>query len=267
MRNGAPFKDWDLPAALIQVRAKLKPTPTATASSSRYWARFSTMGSPLSRPPAPRRWRRGSPAADRDSDRAGASAATRCDAQHHHPRRASPEDRTRGRLWPLRPHKEHRLMERHKILEAMGELKLRQRASFDEIAGKGLARRDELYPLIAQPGPRRAHPPTSSLDQLSDRRREVSGPQGHRQVCLLGYAGDEGQVRELASALSSTPNATRSSSAAPGQFTNAHLAMSLRSPKAVLVDLAGLRRPPRCAPSSPVGRADDLGASKIGRFG
>ena len=41
-------------------------------------------------------------------------------------------------------------MERHEILEAMGELKLYgMRASFDEIAGKGLARRDELYPLIA----------------------------------------------------------------------------------------------------------------------
>jgi hypothetical protein len=41
-------------------------------------------------------------------------------------------------------------MERHEILEAMGELKLHgMRASFDEIAGKGLARRDELYPLIA----------------------------------------------------------------------------------------------------------------------
>ena len=41
-------------------------------------------------------------------------------------------------------------MERHEILEAMGELKLYgMRASFDEITGKGLARRDELYPLIA----------------------------------------------------------------------------------------------------------------------
>jgi DNA replication protein DnaC len=41
-------------------------------------------------------------------------------------------------------------MERHEILEAMGELKLYgMRASFDEIAGKGLARRDELYPLVA----------------------------------------------------------------------------------------------------------------------
>jgi hypothetical protein len=41
-------------------------------------------------------------------------------------------------------------MERHEILEAMSELKLYgMRASFDEVAGKGLARRDEIYPLIA----------------------------------------------------------------------------------------------------------------------
>ena len=41
-------------------------------------------------------------------------------------------------------------MERHEILDAMGELKLYgMRSSFDEIAGKGLARRDEIYPLIA----------------------------------------------------------------------------------------------------------------------
>jgi DNA replication protein DnaC len=41
-------------------------------------------------------------------------------------------------------------MERHEILEAMDELKLHgMRASFDEIAGKGLVRRDEIYPLLA----------------------------------------------------------------------------------------------------------------------
>jgi hypothetical protein len=40
-------------------------------------------------------------------------------------------------------------MERHEILDAMSELKLYgMRASFDQIAGKGLARRDEIYPLI-----------------------------------------------------------------------------------------------------------------------
>lgn len=41
-------------------------------------------------------------------------------------------------------------MERHELLEAMDELKLHgMRASFDEITGKGLQRRDELYPLLA----------------------------------------------------------------------------------------------------------------------
>ena len=41
-------------------------------------------------------------------------------------------------------------MERHEILEALTELKFYgMRASFDEIAGKGLARRDEIFPLLA----------------------------------------------------------------------------------------------------------------------
>ena len=40
-------------------------------------------------------------------------------------------------------------MERHQIIDAMTGLKLYgMRASFDEIAGRGLARRDELYPLL-----------------------------------------------------------------------------------------------------------------------
>jgi hypothetical protein len=33
-------------------------------------------------------------------------------------------DRTHGRLWPLRQHKEGRLMERHEIPNVTGELKL-----------------------------------------------------------------------------------------------------------------------------------------------
>ncbi|MEL6065158.1 IS21-like element helper ATPase IstB [Methylobacterium sp. DCY52] len=41
-------------------------------------------------------------------------------------------------------------MERQQLIEAMTGLKLYgMRASFDEIAGKGLNRRDELYPLLA----------------------------------------------------------------------------------------------------------------------
>ena len=41
-------------------------------------------------------------------------------------------------------------MERHQLIEAMTSLKLYgMRASFDEIAGKGLSRREEIYPLLA----------------------------------------------------------------------------------------------------------------------
>ena len=41
-------------------------------------------------------------------------------------------------------------MERHEILDALTELKLYgMRASFDEIAGKGLNRRDEIFPFLA----------------------------------------------------------------------------------------------------------------------
>jgi hypothetical protein len=63
LRNGAPFKDWDLPPALAQVRAKLKSMPTAIVSSSRCWARYSIMAWPPSRRPVPRHCRQASPAA------------------------------------------------------------------------------------------------------------------------------------------------------------------------------------------------------------
>lgn len=90
-------------------------------------------------------------------------------------------------------------MERHQIIEAMTSLKLYgMRASFDEIAGKGLVRREELYPLL-----------TSLI------RAELN----HRQARSINYRigvarfpvlkdidsfifadtpVDEGQVRELA---------------------------------------------------------------------
>jgi len=71
----------------------------------------------------------------------------------------------------------------------MSELKLYgMRASFDEVAGKGLARRDEIYPLIASLMQADA-PPSGPLDQLSHRRSQVPGPQRSRQVRLRRYAG------------------------------------------------------------------------------
>src|SRR5260221_278568 len=134
-----------------------------------------------------------------DPDRAGAPAAARGAAQHHHPRRASPDDRARGRLWPLRQHKENRLMERHEILEAMSELKLYgMRANFDEIAGKGLARRDEIYPVIASLiGAERTHRQARSISyRIGGAKFPVL-----KDIDTFTFADtpiDEGQVRELA---------------------------------------------------------------------
>src|SRR5512132_4286834 len=76
-------------------------------------------------------------------------------------------------------------MERHEILEAMSELKLYgMRASFDEIAGKGLGRRDELYPLLA-----------------SLIRAEIA----HRQLRSINYRIGSARFPMLISTASSSP--------------------------------------------------------------
>ena len=91
-------------------------------------------------------------------------------------------------------------MERHEILEAMSELKLYgMRASFDEIAGKGLARRDEIYPLIAS---------LIRAERTHRQARSISYRIGGAKFPVLKDIDkfvftdtpvDEGLVRELAS--------------------------------------------------------------------
>ena len=107
-------------------------------------------------------------------------------------------------------------MERHEILEAMSELKLfGMRANFDEIAGKGLdtARRD--LSAHCQPDQGGAHAPAGPLHQLSYQRGQVPGAQGPGQVRVRRH--DDRRRARFANwqpARSSTPSATRSSSAA-----------------------------------------------------
>ena len=90
-------------------------------------------------------------------------------------------------------------MERHEILDAMSELKLYgMRASFDEIAGKGLTRRDEIYPLIASLiRAERTHRQARSISyRISGARFPVL-----KDLDSFVFADtpvDQGQVRELA---------------------------------------------------------------------
>ena len=91
-------------------------------------------------------------------------------------------------------------MERHDNLEAMGELKLYgRRASFDEIAGKGLVRRDEIYFLVAS---------LIRAERTPRQARSISCRIGGAKFPVLKDLNsfdftktpvDVGQVRELAS--------------------------------------------------------------------
>ena len=155
LRNGAPFKDWDLPPRpgqgprqAARPRRRRPPVRQDPRRRARPWR--GRRGSGLRRGAAGRhRQRRRGPRHPRPPASAAAGA------QHHHARRAQAQGRADRRLRPLRRpsprNKDPRnMMERHQIIEAMTSLKLYgMRASFDEIAGKGLVRREELYPLLA----------------------------------------------------------------------------------------------------------------------
>ncbi len=90
-------------------------------------------------------------------------------------------------------------MERHEILEAMSELKLYgMRASFDEIAGKELVRRDEIYPLIASLI--RAERTQRQARSISYRISGAKFPvlKDLDKFVFSDTTIDQGQVRELA---------------------------------------------------------------------
>ena len=95
-------------------------------------------------------------------------------------------------------------MERHDILEAMSELKLYgMRASFDEIAGKGLSRRDEFYPLVAS---------LIRAERTHRQARSISYRIGGARFPVLKDLDSFVSWRPVRS---STPSETPSSSAAP----------------------------------------------------
>ena len=160
-------------------------------------------------------------------------------------------------------------MERHEILEAMSELKLYgMRASFDEIAGKGLARRDEVYPLIASLiRAERTHRQARSIsyrigEEPSSRSSKISTPSPSPIRRSM-----KGKFANSPPAPSSTPSAMRSSSAGPSPLHDAHLSMSLKF-KSFLQSIAGRRtsqttgcRRAFHVASVQVGGADDPGRS------
>ena len=148
----APFKDWDLPAPLSSVRAKLKHHVDGDRQFVKILARVPEDGIAA--------------VADACADPLEAGIANgdvviailARKRQPPIPPSITTPDALKLKAEPIADcalrhsaqGKGSRLMERHQIIEAMTSLKLYgMRASFDEIAGKGLNRREELYPLLA----------------------------------------------------------------------------------------------------------------------
>jgi len=101
LRNGAPFKDWDLPSGLAQVRAKLAQHADGDRQFVKVLGAVPGHGLAAVEAALPRLWRPVLAAGDVILAILARSAPTVSSAQHHHARCAAPEHRTRGRLWPL----------------------------------------------------------------------------------------------------------------------------------------------------------------------
>ena len=145
LRNGAPFKDWVLPAALDRMRRKLAGSDDGDRQMVKILAavldRRSAGGRGRLRPGA----RRGRPFGRRRPQHSGAAARSRTGAA----------DRTRPPRCSLRhapvadcaryDSLEERLtMERTEVLDMMGELKLYgMRAAYDETLATALKRQHE----------------------------------------------------------------------------------------------------------------------------
>jgi len=139
LRNGAPFKNWVLPAGLEQVRRKLVGAAdgdrqfvdvlTAVLSDGLPAVEAACRGCDLEHPrPAPR---------------------ARCPNHHRNPGRAQAAARAGGRLRPIRPPQEDHVMERSQILETMSGLKLfGMKAAYDEIIATAVKRQHEPQRIV-----------------------------------------------------------------------------------------------------------------------
>ena len=149
LRNGAPFKDWVLPAAFERVRRKLAGADDGdrqmvgllTAAMGR------RAGRRRGRLPGGARGQR--PLRRRRPQHLGPTPRARARHHHRHPRRAAPAARARRRLRALRHPEEHHVMERSEILATMVDLKLYgMKAGYDEIITTAVKRQHEPQRIV-----------------------------------------------------------------------------------------------------------------------
>jgi DNA replication protein DnaC/transposase len=146
LRNGAPFKDWVLPAAMERVRRKLAGADDGNRQMVDILTAVLTDGrrGRLHRGDRPRR-----PFCRCHPQHPRPPARSRPAGHHPHADRADAAPRAHRRLCPLRQPQEDHLMERSQLFDLMGELKLfGMKAAFDEIMATAVKRQHEPQRIV-----------------------------------------------------------------------------------------------------------------------
>ena len=149
LRNGAPFKDWVLPAAMERVRRKLAGADDGNRQMVDILTAVLTDGLPAVETACAEAIAHGVHSADvvlnilaRQRDPGPPATIT-------HTGSADAAPYARRRLCPLRQPQENHLMERTQLFDLMGELKLfGMKAAFDEIMATAVKRQHEPQRIV-----------------------------------------------------------------------------------------------------------------------
>ena len=149
LRNGAPFKDWILPASLDRVRRKLAGADDGDRQMVTILTAVLSDGLRAVEAACAAALRENVHSADVILNILARRREPAAPTHHRHARGAAPAGRAGRRLHPLRQPQESRLMERSEILTAMGELKLYgMKAAFDEIIATAVKRQHEPQRVV-----------------------------------------------------------------------------------------------------------------------
>ena len=149
LRNGAPFKDWVLPAAMERVRRKLAGADDGNRQMVDILTAVLTDGLPAVEAACAEAIAHGVHSADVVLNILARQRDPGPPATHPHAGRADAAPCADRRLCPLRQPQENHLMERTQLFDLMGELKLYgMKAAFDEIMATAVKRQHEPQRIV-----------------------------------------------------------------------------------------------------------------------
>ena len=149
LRNGAPFKDWVLPAAMERVRRKLAGADDGNRQMVDILTAVLTDGLPAVEAACAEAIAHGVHSADVVLNILARQRDPGPPADDPHAGRADAAPCAHRRLCPLRQPQENHLMERTQLFDLMGELKLYgMKAAFDEIMATAVKRQHEPQRIV-----------------------------------------------------------------------------------------------------------------------